>query len=823
MMSSSHSSERDAFLALLATFDLEHPVHALSDLSDGSALFSILKVIDPEYFQPARSGSLPDDNWVLRFSALKRLYRLMAQYLADVLHQPTTGLDVPDLQAMAKEHDTNATLTMCRLALVIAVQSEKNKMIIEKIQRMNEEDQHVLMKAIEQVMTEYVCSIKCNCSLIDHSNRDDHYYALQSERSRIFVEKETLENVYKNLLEEHRTLQTTHDDTVAEKEDALSRLRDMQRDLDVKRNDRSDGLMRAEIDRLRADLQKSEDNLNATELELDKKDRLVTDLEHKVEELQGKADEAARLKDQLDEYRHAADKLQKTENVMEKYKKKLEESADLRKKLKALEEENSSLVDKNAALEGEMKKVSSYKPLLESYKHQISEMETRNSSRSKEIDTLKFELDQTRTLLRIADEERAKDSETIDLFQERIRELELTTLRSEKSIASPNTNNPPGDSTEFTEAELTGHSPDDADRGLGAELDDAESGRTMTKLKIELRQVKAELASAKSNQNNNSDILVLQSLLDDSNRLKARYEEENLSVHRENLVLQKNLEDIRSGKALGDGSEAAIALRQRLNETVDQLDTLRKEHAELEVNFKSQSNELVIAKSDLNLVNKDQLDILANLRESVKGDKAELESDIEKLRQQVKELSDKNKMQLEQINGLLMEKVTLQSDGIGQRERMLERERNFSNLRLSVNSKDIPEDVKQRLLKLHEDNIQLQEQLNVSQEKLAKARKFIKSQDKQFKAEHVRSNAGSPRILGDLDISMDSQVKIRDEEIERLKKQMQQLTGRYQKEQQLLQGVIVSLGAERAQGNLSTSRQTNAPPRSWLARQRNSV
>ncbi len=71
----------------------------------------------------------------------------------------------------------------------------------------------------------------------------------------------------------------------------------------------------------------------------------------------------------------------------------------------------------------------------------------------------------------------------------------------------------------------------------------------------------------------------------------------------------------------------------------------------------------------VNLVNKDQLDILATLRESVEGDKVELKSGMEKLRQQVKELSDKNKMQLEQINGLLMEKVTLQSEGIGQRER----------------------------------------------------------------------------------------------------------------------------------------------------------
>lgn len=44
-MSSSQNNERDAFLALLATFDLEHPVHALSDLSDGSALCDVLKAM----------------------------------------------------------------------------------------------------------------------------------------------------------------------------------------------------------------------------------------------------------------------------------------------------------------------------------------------------------------------------------------------------------------------------------------------------------------------------------------------------------------------------------------------------------------------------------------------------------------------------------------------------------------------------------------------------------------------------------------------------------------------------------------------------------
>jgi len=75
----------------------------------------------------------------------------MTQYFADVLQKPTSGLDVPDLQAIAKDHNVTATLIMCRITIAIAVQCEKNKEIIEKIQGLSETDQHYLMKAIERV------------------------------------------------------------------------------------------------------------------------------------------------------------------------------------------------------------------------------------------------------------------------------------------------------------------------------------------------------------------------------------------------------------------------------------------------------------------------------------------------------------------------------------------------------------------------------------------------------------------------------------------------------------------------------------------------
>jgi len=48
--------------------------------------------------------------------------------------------------------------------------------------------------------------------------------------------------------------------------------------------------------------QKSEDNLAVAEAELDKQNNLNQDLNKKLEELHAKTEEAARLKDQVDEY-----------------------------------------------------------------------------------------------------------------------------------------------------------------------------------------------------------------------------------------------------------------------------------------------------------------------------------------------------------------------------------------------------------------------------------------------------------------------------------------------------------------------------------------
>jgi protein HOOK3 len=229
----------------------------------------------------------------------------------------------------------------------------------------------------------------------------------------------------------------------------------------------------------------------------------------------------------------------------------------------ALEKQNADLVDKNATLEEEYRRVAAFKPLMESYKNQIAELETKSSQRSQEIDTLKFKLEQASTKLRIVEEGRAKDRETMELYQERVKELEIGAIgirptrqaRKEADKAagetmdgiSPSTpiiEGPDGEDEDFE---------DDDVQGLGGELDDALTGTTMTDLKLQIRKLQRELESVKKNEADASRLLVLENLLEDANRMKTRYENDYLAAHREKLILQRDLEEIRSGKSMGDG------------------------------------------------------------------------------------------------------------------------------------------------------------------------------------------------------------------------------------------------------------------------------
>jgi protein HOOK3 len=201
-------------------------------------------------------------------------------------------------------------------------------------------------------------------------------------------------------------------------------------------------------------------------------------------------------------------------------------------------------------LEEEYRKVAAFKPLVESYKSQIAELESKAASRNKAHETALFELEQTKTKLRITQEERTKDPEALKLYQEHVREE----LSSHRPIASDQAKRQSGHGTEPS-TPGRGEEDEDLSNRLGGEPDDALTGTTMTDLKLQVRKLTRELEDLRTDQRDSSRVLVLENLLDDANRMKARYEADYLASHREKFVLQNELEEIRSGKAFGNGYE----------------------------------------------------------------------------------------------------------------------------------------------------------------------------------------------------------------------------------------------------------------------------
>lgn len=193
---------------------------------------------------------------------------------------------------------------------------------------------------------------------------------------------------------------------------------------------------------------------------------------------------------------------------------------------------------------------------MDSYKASITDLEGKVASRTKEAEILKYQLEQAQTKLAITIQERTTDTETLELYQERVKELELAVDPSRVRSASHSktaSSNPVSPTVRNgPNVGLNGSA------NLDEELDDATSGRTWTDMKLEIRALKREIADLKNNSVDAGRVQVLETLLEDTKRSKARYEEDYLLMHREKLVLQAQLEEVRSGKSSGDGYATCI-------------------------------------------------------------------------------------------------------------------------------------------------------------------------------------------------------------------------------------------------------------------------
>ncbi|ODN78817.1 hypothetical protein L202_04366 [Cryptococcus amylolentus CBS 6039] len=824
-------NDKDALVAFVNLFKLSKRVTDFVQLADGKALMEVMNFVDETHFKnvPARAvgPSSSSENWVLRTNTLKRLYRLLLSYPLPAPHPPSlslSSLPEPPFSSIAKSPSTRegsqGLLHLCRLCLVVGVWAPNNENVITKIQRLNEEHMAELMKSIEQIMATMPEEHQGSGQASPLKPSPDMSYSpppsgLRAERDKLLQENDDLRSRCEQMVAQVSKLTSELDEAKEDRDDAMERL---------KRNEGPGAGLRTsqnahtgESDRLTADLLKSEENLAHVEEQLEKQTALVNELSKEIEQYKAEAEEAVRLKDQLDEFRHTSDRLRKSENVIEKYRKKLEDSAGLRRELRNLEKENATLVNTNSTLQADLDKALSSKSLLDTYKSQITTLEKQTSDQSSEIAQLNQQLETAQGQLEVLQQSYDEHEEELAVNLEKLKELEL----------SGGTEGGGGEAGKrgMTRSE-SGALLGDVSVSLDDELEGIDGGvmESKTDLRVKIKSLEREIASLKSfshTPGSQTELSTVQALLSDATRSRDRYQTDYLTAHRETLRLSATLEAIRSGKGKGGNAAMVEALRKRVEELEEEVIGLRKEKKGMQEGKEEVEKALEGARRDLDMVGKDQRDILASLRENVEKDTTNLESQVRQLKDQIDILREKDRQNLEEIKKLLTDKVDLQSAGITQRERVLEKEKEFSELRATMSASGVPPETQQQLLNVHEKNIELSAEVKALQEKLLAS---------------PSSNTEDHSLFEAAQQAYESQIASLQATLSKLKQSNARSKSLHEMENQLMLGAWHDLGSRVMSAHLQNAgsaagvlggagrrSQGKSTPGGWLGRQRRVV
>ncbi|KAJ9126092.1 hypothetical protein QFC24_002364 [Naganishia onofrii] len=178
----------------------------------------------------------------------------------------------------------------------------------------------------------------------------------------------------------------------------------------------SDKIKQLEIERLASDLDEKVEELKQLETQLADSRQSVDVYLRRIAELESQVEENERLRIDVETYRHASEKLRKSENVVDKLRKKLESVSNARSEIQSLQKQVKTLTEENADWE------SKYTDLFRSRKLQKS---TPSSVGSSESESQLLELSTRIVHLELALQ--AKGAEVVQL-------KEITVRREERDV-----------------------------------------------------------------------------------------------------------------------------------------------------------------------------------------------------------------------------------------------------------------------------------------------------------------------------------------------------------------------------------------------------
>ncbi|XP_067340230.1 protein Hook homolog 3 isoform X4 [Channa argus] len=684
-MSTSESLDRmelcESLLTWIQTFGVEAPCKTVEDLTTGVVMAQTLQKIDVVYFNDTWISRIkPDvgDNWRLKVSNLKKILKGILDYNQEVLGQHINDFTLPDVNLIGEHSDPAELGRMLQLILGCAVNCEQKQEYIQTIMMMEESVQHVVMTAIQELMSKETPVTGGNDSYVD---LDRQLKKTVEELNDALATKEEIAQRCRELdmqvaaLHEEKSSLLAENQVLRERLNQSDSIEDINSPAGRRHLQLQTQLEQLQEETFRLEAAKDDYRIRCEELEKE-----LLDVKSQNEELTSLADEAQSLKDEMDVLRHSSDKVSKLEATVEHYKKKLEDMGLLRRQNKLMEEKNTTLMQTNVSLEEELRKANAAKAQLETYKRQVVELQNRLSEESKKADKMEFEYKRVKEKVDSLQKEKDRMRTERDSLKETIEELHCVQAQGQ-----------------LTSGLLPLVSNDGSD-SLAAEITTPEIREHLIRLQHENKMLK--LAQEGSD---NEKIALLQSLLEDANRRKNELETENRLINQRLMEEQSQLEELQ--KTLQEqGSKA------------DDSSILKKKHEEHMEKLRELNNELLKKNAFI-----DEMEPKYNASSQRVE---ELEEALKKKDDDMKQMEERYKKYLEKAKSVIRTLDPKQNQGSGPevqalKNQLQEKERMLHSLEKEIDKTKTQRDYEEKLIVSAWYNMGMSLQKKAAEDRLA--------------------------------------------------------------------------------------------------------
>ncbi|XP_053341304.1 protein Hook homolog 3 isoform X2 [Clarias gariepinus] len=540
----------ESLLTWIQTFGVEAPCKTVEDLTSGVVMAQVLQKIDVVYFSDSWLSRIkPEvgDNWRLKISNLKKILKGILDYNHEILGQQINDFTLPDVNLIGEHADAAELGRMLQLILGCAVNCEQKQEYIQTIMMMEESVQHVVMTAIQELMSK---ETPVSAGSDSYADLDRQLKKTAEDLNDALASKEEIAQRCHELDMQVAALQEEKSSLLAENQVLMERLNqsDSIEDLNSPAGRRHLQLQ-AQLEQLQEETFRLEAAKDDYRIRCEELEKELLEVKGQNEELTSLADEAQSLKDEMDVLRHSSDKVAKLEAQVESYKKKLEDLGDLRRQVKLLEEKNTSYMQNTVSLEEELRKANTARAQLETYKRQVVELQNRLSEESKKADKLEFESKRLKEKVDSLQKEKDRMRTERDSLKETIEELRCVQAQ-EGQLTSGLV--PLGSSEAGS---------------LAAQIVTPEIRERFIRLQHENKMLKLNQEGS-----DNEQIALLKSLLEDANARKNELESENRLANQRLMAGQSQVEELQKSLQEQDSkADDSVLLKRKCEEHLEKL------------------------------------------------------------------------------------------------------------------------------------------------------------------------------------------------------------------------------------------------------------